>query len=103
MLVECGARRGAAEAARELRSLGGKVAPDRRPRRAITPARIESLSRREREVADLVAEGHTNRQIAAALYLSERTIETYLHNIFAKLGVPTRSAVASVMTRHTTK
>lgn len=53
------------------------------------------LSRREREVAALVAEGHTNREIAEHFVLSERTIEVHVANIFNKLDVRSRSQVAA--------
>ena len=48
----------------------------------------------------LVAAGKTNRQIAAALVLSERTVERHVSNIFAKLGVPSRAAATAVAYEH---
>ncbi len=57
------------------------------------------LSRRELEVAKLVASGKTNREIAAELFLSERTIESHLSSVFSKLGVSSRAAVAGVLAR----
>lgn len=53
------------------------------------------LSRREREVAELVAQGETNRAIAAALFVSERTAQTHVQNILNKLGFSNRSQIAS--------
>ena len=59
-----------------------------------SPASAPSLSDREREVAELVARGRTNRQVARALSLSEKTVECHLTRIFAKLGIASRAAVA---------
>jgi predicted ATPase/DNA-binding CsgD family transcriptional regulator len=53
------------------------------------------LTRREREVAALVARGLTNRQAAEQLLVAPRTVETHLEHIFAKLGVQTRAEVAA--------
>ena len=52
------------------------------------------LSRREMEVAALVADGATNAQVAARLFISERTVESHVASIFNKLGVDTRLQVA---------
>lgn len=57
------------------------------------------LSRREAQVASLVAEGLTNRRIAQRLFVTEKTIEMHMSNIFSKLGVPSRAAVASAVTQ----
>jgi DNA-binding NarL/FixJ family response regulator len=64
----------------------------RRPRRAAGDD--AELTEREREVADRVARGLTNRQIAEELFLSPRTVEAHLSRAFAKLGVNTRAALA---------
>jgi DNA-binding NarL/FixJ family response regulator len=53
------------------------------------------LSPREREVAALVAEGRTNKEIAAALYLSERTAQNHVQHILTKLGVANRTQIAA--------
>jgi predicted ATPase/DNA-binding CsgD family transcriptional regulator len=53
------------------------------------------LTRRERDVAALVAEGLTNRQIADRLFISERTAESHLEHIRQKLGVSSRSQIAT--------
>jgi DNA-binding NarL/FixJ family response regulator len=95
-LVACGARREADAAARELRRLGRRVA---RPARASQGTGLESLSAREREVADHVAAGKTNRSIAAALFLSEKTIESHLARIYDKLDVRSRVALAALVAR----
>ena len=91
-LAACGARRYCDQAARELRRLGRRV--PRAGRRAANGGSAGGLSRREEEVAALVAAGRTNRQIAEELFLSEKTVETHLSRIFAKLGVSSRAAVA---------
>jgi DNA-binding NarL/FixJ family response regulator len=52
------------------------------------------LTAREREIADLVAAGRTNREVAEQLVLSTRTIEAHLRNIYAKLGVRSRIELA---------
>jgi predicted ATPase/DNA-binding SARP family transcriptional activator/DNA-binding CsgD family transcriptional regulator len=54
-----------------------------------------TLTRREREVAALIARGLTNRKIAKELTLSERTVDTHVRNILKKLGVGSREQVAS--------
>ena len=60
--------------------------------RAATPS--DGLSRREREVATLVAGGSTNAQVAGSLFISERTVESHLASIFNKLGVDNRMQLA---------
>ncbi|TDP91933.1 response regulator [Labedaea rhizosphaerae] len=63
--------------------------------RAPAPA-AEPLSQRELEVLALIARGHTNKDAAAALFISEATVKTHLLHIYAKLGVKDRaSAVAT--------
>ena len=64
---------------------------------AVTPAR---LSPRELEILRLVAAGDTNRAIADALTISERTVDRHVSNIFAKLGVSTRSAATAYAYEH---
>lgn len=54
-------------------------------------AQVEPLSERELEVLALVATGASNQQIAAALYLATGTVKKHLHNIYAKLGVESRT------------
>lgn len=58
------------------------------------------LTARECEVLRLVASGHTNREIAAALVISEHTVARHLQNIFAKLDVPSRAAATAYAYRH---
>lgn len=58
------------------------------------------LSAREVEVVRLVAEGKTNRAIAGELYLSEKTVDRHLSNVFAKLGVSSRAAATAYAYEH---
>jgi DNA-binding NarL/FixJ family response regulator len=80
-----GAQRRRDEAVRELRRLGHRVRA-----RPAAAAGDGALTAREREIAELVAAGRTNREVAAQLVLSERTIEAHLRNVYAKLGVRSR-------------
>ena len=90
---QCGAERTRAETVRELRRLGRRVG--RGGPRAPGSQGVSSLSPREREIAELVAEGRTNREIAALLFLSEKTVESHLSKAFAKLDVSSRAALAA--------
>jgi DNA-binding CsgD family transcriptional regulator/Flp pilus assembly protein TadD len=68
--------------------------------RPLTPLRAAKqayggLTAREREVAALIARGRSNREIAEALVVGERTVQTHIANIFAKLGVGSRAQVAA--------
>jgi DNA-binding CsgD family transcriptional regulator len=59
------------------------------------------LSRREAQIAELVARGLTNRQIAAGAHISERTVETHVQHVLAKLGFSSRSQIAAWVARRT--
>jgi len=63
--------------------------------RSARPGEPSRLTRREREVAALVADGLSNKQIAAQLVISQRTAETHVEHILTKLGFTTRSQVAA--------
>jgi DNA-binding CsgD family transcriptional regulator len=56
--------------------------------------REEGLTGAERRVAGLVAQGRTNREVAAALFIGERTVETHLSHVYAKVGVRSRAELA---------
>ena len=56
--------------------------------------RLQRLSDQERRVLDLVADGLTNREIAARLYLAEKTVKNYVSNMLAKLGMARRTEAA---------
>ena len=66
---------------------------------ASAAARHSGLTAREIEVLRLVAAGHTNREIAAELVLSERTVAHHLDRILGKLGASTRTAAATIALR----
>ena len=63
--------------------------------RGSTTRQTTALSPREAEVAALVAEGLTNRQIAQRLVISERTAQNHVQHILTKLGFTTRSQIAA--------
>ncbi|WP_216592395.1 helix-turn-helix domain-containing protein [Verrucosispora sioxanthis] len=62
------------------------------------PAGDGALTAREREIAGLATTGLTNKEIAARLHLSPRTIESHLNRVFAKLHVHSRTAMARRLT-----
>jgi len=62
-----------------------------------TAAQLELLSADERAVADLVVRGLHNKEIAAALYLSVRTVELRLTHIYRKVGARSRAHLVSLM------
>jgi len=83
----------------ELAGPPGGGAPDD-PAGAATTATDElGLTPREREVLALVADGRTNRQIAEALFISDKTASVHVSNILAKLGVANRGEAAAVAHR----
>jgi DNA-binding CsgD family transcriptional regulator len=57
--------------------------------------RLPRLTPREREILDLVADGRTNAEIAERLWVSSGTVRKHLNNVYAKLGVHTRTAAAA--------
>jgi len=76
---------GAATWVEKARSEVGRIG-GRRREEGLTPA--------ERRVAALVAEGRTNREVAAALFVTERTVASHLSHVYAKLGVRSRTELA---------
>jgi ATP/maltotriose-dependent transcriptional regulator MalT len=97
-LDACGARRYRQSAERELGRLGHRPHRRTRPGKA-NGAGVESLTGRELQVARLVVDRKTNPEIAAELFLSQKTVETHLRNIFHKMGVTTRTALARAVER----
>jgi DNA-binding CsgD family transcriptional regulator len=78
-----GAERWVATTRRELAAISGRTGGG------------NELTVAERRVAELVAEGRTNREVAAALYLTERTVESHLSRVYAKIGVRSRTELAA--------
>ena len=66
----------------------------------IDPARAFGLTTRELDVLRLVVEGYSNPEIATRLFISPRTVRNHLTQIFAKLGVASRTAAATCAVRH---
>jgi DNA-binding CsgD family transcriptional regulator len=64
------------------------------------PVHVHGLTRRELQILRLIASGKTNKAIAAELFLSERTIERHVSNIFCKLDVPSRAAATAYAYEH---
>ncbi|WP_205699131.1 LuxR family transcriptional regulator [Conexibacter sp. SYSU D00693] len=91
-LVAVGAHGWAAGAERELRRLGR-----RRAARFQAATGLDALTERERQVAELVHAGHSNRQIAERIFVSEKTVERTLTGVFTKLGVANRTALATLV------
>jgi DNA-binding CsgD family transcriptional regulator len=83
------------EADQQLGRLGLRV--HRRSAPGSSTLGVGALSGREREVARLVVDRRTNSEIAAELFLSLKTVETHLRNIFRKLGVSSRVEVARLV------
>jgi DNA-binding NarL/FixJ family response regulator len=90
-----GAIRHRDRAEHELRKLGHRM--HRRPERGKASYGLAALSGRELEVARLVVDRRTNPEIAADLFLSLKTVESHMRNIFRKLEVSSRVGVARVV------
>jgi DNA-binding CsgD family transcriptional regulator/DNA polymerase III delta prime subunit len=88
LFEELGARPWRARAAGALRAAGGG------------PAQTELLTPQEAAVARLAATGLTNKEIAAQLYLSPRTVSTHLSRVFPKLDISSRAALRDALARH---
>ncbi|RFU20074.1 ATP-binding protein [Geodermatophilus marinus] len=89
MLSDMGAEAFAGRAARELRATGEHP-------RARNTLLTDALTAQELHIARLVATGATSREVAAQLFLSPRTIEAHLRNIFRKLGITSRRQLRKV-------
>jgi DNA-binding CsgD family transcriptional regulator len=69
-------------------------------REATSPVEFDGLTRREGEILQWVARGKTNHEIAALLVVSEHTVRKHLENVYAKLGVHTRTAAVARVSAH---
>jgi DNA-binding CsgD family transcriptional regulator len=78
------------QARRELRASG------ERSRRRVPEAR-DQLTAQELQIAQLAAEGLSNREIDQRLYLSHRTISTHLYRVFPKLGIASRGELSAAL------
>jgi ATP/maltotriose-dependent transcriptional regulator MalT len=97
-LHACGALRYRAAAERELRKLGHRTYRRTRPGEG-NGVGVASLTGREMQVARLIVDRRTNPEIADALFLSPKTVETHIRNIFRKLQVSSRVEVARAVER----
>ncbi|MBB6170997.1 DNA-binding NarL/FixJ family response regulator [Nocardiopsis mwathae] len=79
------------QARAQLRASGESVRTRERPA-------LESLSPQQLQIARFVAEGATNREVAAQLFLSPRTVDHHLRNVFTKLGIRSRVELARMFT-----
>ncbi len=95
---EAGALRYCGEAERELRKLGHRIQQRTRPG-GPAGTTLESLTGRELQLAMLVFDRKTNPEIAEDLFLSQKTVETHLRNIFRKVGVTSRVELARAVER----
>lgn len=86
----CGAPALADQARTELHAAGGRP-------RATALTGVESLTPSERRVADLAAAGRTNRDIAQELFVTPKTVERHLGNVYRKLGIESRHRLASAL------
>jgi DNA-binding NarL/FixJ family response regulator len=88
---EIGMQAFAERAQRELRATGETV------RRRPAAASIDELTAQEAQIARLARDGLTNREIGARPFLSARTVQYHLGNVFAKLGISSRSQLDRVL------
>ena len=70
-----------------------------RDKSTVSVDELARLSPRELQVAQLVADGRSNQEIARALAVSSKTVEAHVSHILGKLAVPSRAAIASIVTR----
>jgi predicted ATPase/DNA-binding CsgD family transcriptional regulator len=98
---DAAARRGAEMSIAEAVTAGLERSPDAAVPAPRSPGTDFGLTRREREVAALIAEGLSNREIAARLVVAQRTAEGHVENILSKLGFTSRAQVAGWLAAQT--
>jgi DNA-binding NarL/FixJ family response regulator len=76
------------------------VSPTPEPERAVEDDEGAALTRREREILALVAEGHSNRELAKMLWVTEQTVKFHLSNIYRKLDVSNRTEASRWAHKH---
>jgi DNA-binding NarL/FixJ family response regulator len=76
------------------------VSPTPEPERAVEDDEGAALTRREREILSLVAEGHSNRELARMLWVTEQTVKFHLSNIYRKLDVSNRTEASRWAHKH---
>jgi DNA-binding NarL/FixJ family response regulator len=76
------------------------VSPTPEPERAVEDDEGAALTRREREILALVAEGHSNRELARMLWVTEQTVKFHLSNIYRKLDVSNRTEASRWAHKH---
>ncbi|HEV2874167.1 MAG TPA: helix-turn-helix transcriptional regulator, partial [Thermoleophilaceae bacterium] len=94
---QCGSVRFRDETRRELRKLGARA--EVRGPATSDDAGMASLTKRELEIAELITDRLTNPQIAGKLFLSKKTVESHIRNLFVKLGASSRVEVARIVER----
>jgi len=94
----------AEQARAELRAAGERLTGERiggdgtgGERLALRPGPVSRLTAQQRQIAELVASGATNREIAAALFVSTRTVDYHVRNILARLGLRSRIDLARLL------
>jgi DNA-binding NarL/FixJ family response regulator len=63
------------------------------------PAQLKTLTEQERKILEFIADGLTNRQIAAQMFLAEKTVKNYVSSLLAKLGLERRTQAAVMATK----
>jgi DNA-binding CsgD family transcriptional regulator len=90
LAYRCGADPLVERAHTELRAAGGRP-------RSVVRTGVESLTPSERRIAELAAEGRTNREIGQKLFVTKSTVETHLRSVFRKLDIEARTELAELL------